>query len=79
MRAISSRRLILFARVGRNGLEARVNTLYVLEVNHSNKIAVLVELHSAVRGKYLSEIPSLRATEAIHIGQQLGESTECHY
>ena len=45
----------------------------------SNKIAVSIELHSAVRGKYLPEIPLLRATEAIYIGQQLGESTYFHY
>ena len=49
-------------------------TLYAGSEPHatSNKIAVPIELHSAVRGKYLSEIP---ATEAIYIGQQLGEST----
>ena len=35
----------------------------------SNKIAVPIELHSAVRGKYLPEIPLLMATEAIYIGQ----------
>ena len=80
---IPSRRLILVAKVGSNGLEARVSvkcTLYAGSEPHatSNKIAVPIELHSAVRGKYLSEIP---ATEAIYIGQQLGESTylKCHY
>ena len=88
MRAISIRRLILFAKVGSiNGLEAlRVSvkcTLYAGSEPHatSNKIAVPIELHSAVRGKYLPEIPLLMATEAIYIGQQLGESTylKCHY
>ena len=57
-------------------------TLYAgSDSDHSNKKAVPIELHSAVRGKYLPEIPSLRATEANHIDQQLGESTylKCHY
>ena len=37
----------------------------------SNKIAVPIELHSAVRGKYLPEIPLLIASEAtcIYIAQ----------
>ena len=46
-------------------------TLYAGSEPHvtSNKIAVSIELHSAVRGKYLPEIPLLMATEAIYIGQ----------
>ena len=51
---IPSRRLILVAKVGSNGLEARVSvkcTLYAGSEPHatSNKIAVPIELHSAVR------------------------------
>ena len=58
-------------------------TLYAGSEPHatSNKIAVPIELQSAVKGKYLPKIPLLMATEAIFIGQQLGESTylKCHY
>ena len=55
---IPSRRLILVAKVRSNGLEARVSvkcTLYAGSEPHatSNKIAVPIELHSAVRGIYL--------------------------
>ena len=43
-------------------------TLYAGNEPHATtirKIAVPMELHSAVRGEYLSEIPLLMATEAI--------------
>ena len=74
---IPSRRLILVAKVGSNGLEAKVSVkcTYMLEVNH---IAVPIELHSAVRGKYL---PENTTTNVIYISHQLGESTylKCHY
>ena len=36
----------------------------------SNKIAVPIELHSAVRGKYLPEIPLLMATEAMLVSSR---------
>ena len=83
---IPSRRLIFLLKFVVTDLRQGVSvkcTLYAGSEPHttSNKIAVPIELQSAVRGKYLSEIQLLMATEAIYSGQQQGESTylKCHY